>query len=212
MPDTPLARLYLVAPSGPGLGRLSETIARLIDDHDIACVRIAAGEASESDLRRTADTLRPVCHERDVPLLITDHFRLVAPLGLDGVHLTDGTRKIRAARKDLATDTIVGTYAHISRHDGMTSGEIGADYVSFGPLTQSSLGDGKLAPLELFQWWSEMIEVPVVAEGGLTPELAGQLAGVADFICLGDELWSAPDGPEDAMRRFEAEWSETAAT
>jgi thiamine-phosphate pyrophosphorylase len=212
MSENPLARLYLVAPAGPGLGRLPDTIARLIDKHDIACVRIAAGGAAEDDLRRAADTLRPVCHERDVPLLMTDHFRLVTPLGLDGVHLTGGARTVRAARKDLAKDAIVGAYSHASRHDGMTAGEIGADYVAFGPLSSSSLGDGKLAPFELFQWWSEMIEVPVVAEGGLTPELAGDLAGIADFISLGDELWSDPDGPEAAMRRFLAAWTAAAQT
>ena len=40
-----------------------------------------------------------------------------------------------------------------------------------------------------------MIEVPVVAEGGITPEVAAALAGAVDFVALGDELWSAPDGP-----------------
>jgi len=202
MSDNPLARLYLVAPAQPGLSRFPDVLARLLDSHDITCVRIAAGDAAEETIARTADTLRPVCHERDVPLLLTDHFRLVTRLGLDGVHLSDGSRKVRAARKELAKDAIVGAHSHVSRHDGMTAGEIGADYVSFGPLTPSSLGDGTLAPLELFQWWSEMIEVPVVAEGGLTPEIAGDLARITDFICLGDELWSDPDGPEAAMQRF----------
>jgi thiamine-phosphate pyrophosphorylase len=202
MSDAPVPKLYLVAPAKPGLGVYPELLGRLIDHYDVACVRISAGEVSEDVLCRTADALRPVCHQRDVPLLLTDHFRLVSRLGLDGVHLSDGSRTVRAARKALARDAIVGAYAHASRHDGMTAGEIGADYVSFGPLTQSSLGDGALAPLELFEWWSELIEVPVVAEGGLTPELAGDLAAVTDFLCLGDELWSDSDGPEVAAERF----------
>jgi thiamine-phosphate pyrophosphorylase len=205
MPDDTTTRLYLVAPARPSLSEVAEATARLLDAHDFACVRIGAGNASEDDLSRAADTFRPVAHARDVPLLMTDHFRLVSPLGLDGVHLTDGSRSVRAARKQLAKDAIVGAYAHTSRHEGMTAGEIGADYVSFGPLTQSSLGDGKLAPFELFQWWSEMIELPVVAEGGLTPQVFADLAPVTDFICLGDELWSHPDGPEAAMKGFAAE-------
>lgn len=203
MSEENTARLYVVAPAGPGLSQRAETLARLLAAHDIACIRIAAGAASEEELTRAADTLRPICHARDVPILMTDHFRLVTQLGLDGVHLTDGSRNVRSARKALARDAIVGAYAHASRHDGMTAGEIGADYVSFGPLSQSSLGDGVLAPLDLFEWWSEMIEVPVVAEGGLTPQTAADLARIADFVCLGDELWSSTEGPERAMASFQ---------
>lgn len=195
-------RLYLVTPARPGLGRFPDLLARLLDSADIACVRLAVAGVGEDAVARAADTLRPVCHERDVPLVVAEHFRLVRPLGLDGVHLGDGARSLRTARAEIGADGIVGAHGRASRHDGMTAAEIGADYVSFGPLSASSLGDGSLAPLELFAWWSEMIEVPVVAEGGLTPDIAGALAGTADFLALGDELWSAPEGPEAALAGF----------
>ena len=140
-----------------------------------------------------------MAHARDVPLVVNDHHRLVGRLGLDGVHLSDGARQVRAVRKALGQDAIVGAFAHVSRHEGLTAGEIGADYVSFGPVGASDLGDGITAPLDLFQWWSEMIEVPVVAEGGLTPDLAAALAGSADFIALGAEIWTAPAGEMAAL-------------
>ena len=75
-----------------------------------------------------------MAHARDVPLVVADHYRLVARLGLDGVHLSDGARQVRAVRKALGQDAIVGAFAHASRHEGLTAGEIGADYVSFGPV------------------------------------------------------------------------------
>ena len=78
---------------------------------------------------------------------------------------------MRKVRKDLGPDAIIGAFCGDSRHDGMTAGELGADYVSFGPVGPTGLGDGRLAALELFQWWSEMIEVPCVAEGALTADL-----------------------------------------
>jgi thiamine-phosphate pyrophosphorylase len=202
MPEGQPAKLYLIAPANPALGEFPDTLAALLDGFDVACVRMGGAQAGEDALARTADALRPVCHARDVPLLITDHFRLATRLGLDGVHLSEGARQVRAARKDLLRDTIVGAHARASRHDGMTAAEIGADYVSFGPLTPSSLGDGTLAPLELFAWWAEMIEVPLVAEGGLTPDLAEDLAQTADFLALGEELWTHPKGPEPALKEF----------
>ena len=195
-------RLYLVTPSRPGLGRFPDLLGRLLDAHEIACVRLGVSGVDAEAVARAADTLRPVCHERDVPLVIAEHFRLVRPLGLDGVHLGDGSRNLRTARAEVGADGIVGAHARASRHDGMTAAEIGADYVSFGPLSASSLGDGSLAPLELFTGWSEMIEVPGVAEGGLTPDLVSAVADTADFLALGDELWSAPEGPEAALASF----------
>jgi thiamine-phosphate pyrophosphorylase len=75
----------------------------------------------------------------------------------------------------------------------MTAAEIGADYVSFGPVGRTALGTGETAPLDLFQWWSEMIEVPVVAEGALDEELVRRLSPVTDFFGLGEEVWREAD-------------------
>jgi thiamine-phosphate pyrophosphorylase len=212
VPDAGAARLYLVTPPSFSLSAFPERLAALLDGWDVACVRLALASTAEDEVMRAADALREVCHPRDVALVVSDHFRLARRLGLDGVHLTDGPRQVRAARQELSAEAIVGAYAHVSRHDGMTAAEAGADYVSFGPLTASSLGDGRLAPLELFEWWAEMIELPCVAEGGLTPDLAGLLASVADFVCLGDELWSHPDGPEAALALYAERISEVQPT
>ena len=194
-------RLYLITPPtfDPAL---PDVLASLLDAFDVACLRLALATGSEEEMARAADTLRPVAHARDVPLVVTDHFRLVPRLGLDGVHLSDGARQVRAARKALGADAIVGAYAHASRHDGMTAAEIGADYVSFGPVGDTGLGDGSLAPRELFEWWSEMVEVPVVAEGGLDTALAADLAPVADFLALGQEVWGHVDGPDLALTGY----------
>jgi thiamine-phosphate pyrophosphorylase len=204
MADAPAApRLYLITPPRfePDL---PDRVARLLDGFDIACLRLALAGASEEGVARAADALRPVAHARDVPLVVADRHALVGRLGLDGVHLSDGARQVRAARKALGREAIVGVHAGASRHDGMTAAEIGADYVSFGPVAASGLGDGTVAPRELFEWWSEMIELPVVAEGGLTPRLAGELAGAADFLALGPELWTAPEGEMAALAAIAA--------
>lgn len=196
-------RIYLITPAAfdPAL---PDRLARLLDGFNVACVRLALAASGEDAVARAADALRAVAHARDVPLVVADHFRLAARLGLDGVHLSDGARQLRAAREALGRDAIVGAYARASRHDGLTAAEIGADYVSFGPAGATGLGDGSTAPLELFEWWSEVIEIPVVAEGGITPEVAAGLARAVDFVALGDELWAHGDGPEAALKLIAA--------
>lgn len=191
--EKPPAQIYLITPSTFELAAFSDQLATILDAHDIACVRLSLASTDERDISRAADQLREVCHARDVAIVIDTHFRLVESHGLDGVHLPDSTRQVRDVREALGTDAIVGTYCGASRHAGMTAGEIGADYISFGPVTESALGSGKTAPFDLFEWWSATVEVPIVAEGNITPEAASTLAPVVDFFAFGDEIWGADD-------------------
>lgn len=198
-PDTP--QIYLLTPAEFELSSFPGVLASVLDAHDIACLRLTMATRDEDRLSRAADVLREVAHTRDVAIVIESHIGLVETLGLDGVHLTDGARNVRKVRKTLGNDAIVGAFCGASRHDGMTAGEAGADYVAFGPVGTSALGDGSVAEAELFAWWSEMIEVPVVAEGALDADLVRALAGVTDFFGIGEEIWR-DDDPAAALARL----------
>ncbi len=192
--DTPeQPQIYLITPPTIALSTFPEQLGRVLDSAEIACIRLALAGNDEDTIARAADACREVAHTRDVAIVISNHVLLAQRLGLDGVHLDDGSRSVRAVRKELGADAIVGSFCSASSHDGMTAGENGADYVAFGPVGTSTLGDGTIAEKDLFQWWSEMIEVPVVAEGGLTPELIRDLAPHTDFFGIGDEIWSQDD-------------------
>jgi thiamine-phosphate pyrophosphorylase len=186
-------QIYLITPPVADFTSYPDLLARILDATDIACIRLALASRDEDAIARTADTLRDVAHARDVALVIGDHVLLAQRLGLDGVHLGDGARAVREARKLLGPDAIVGSHCAASRHDGTSAAESGADYISFGPVGASDLGDGGAAPADLFKWWSQMIEVPVVAEGGLTPDLIRKLAAHTDFFGIGEEIWTAGD-------------------
>jgi thiamine-phosphate pyrophosphorylase len=110
-------------------------------------------------------------------------------------------RNVRAARKALGADAIVGAACGTTRHEGLNAAEAGADYVAFAPVGLTALGNGRQAGAELFDWWSEMIEVPVVAEGALTADLVARLAPVADFLAVGEEIWGH-DNPATALRQL----------
>ncbi|MCP3970988.1 MAG: thiamine phosphate synthase [Rhodobacteraceae bacterium] len=186
-------QIYLITPPEIELSTFSAQLGRVLDGVEVACLRLSLSTADQDRVLRAADAVREVAHSRDVPLVIETHLQLVGRLGLDGVHLADGSRSVRAARKELGADAIVGAFCGTSRHDGMTAGEIGADYVAFGPVAPTPLGDGSQARRDLFAWWSEMIEVPVVAEGALDAPRVVDLAPVTDFFGIGPEIWSAND-------------------
>jgi thiamine-phosphate pyrophosphorylase len=204
MSETPRERLYLVTPERLHPESFAPLLARALGTGSVACVRIDLGAAPEPDWRAAIDHLLPVCHAADVPLVVTEHWRLVEPLGLDGVHLGRGRTPIRDVRQALGRDRIVGAFAGASRHTGMTLAEAGADYVAFGPVGETGLlGDEERARDDLFAWWSEMIETPCVAEGGVSEADAARLAPFADFIVPDRWLWDAPD-PAERIGAFAA--------
>ncbi|TKD23077.1 thiamine phosphate synthase [Rhodobacter capsulatus] len=196
-------QLYLATPPSFDLEVFPQLLARVLGAQEVACIRLGLATKDEDAVMRAADAVRQVAHEFDVALVIENHIALVERHGLDGVHLTDGARTVRYARKELGQEAIVGCFCAASQHDGMTAGEAGADYVCFGPVGETGLGTGARAERDLFQWWSEVIEVPVVAEGALTEDLVRDFAPVTDFFAVGEEIWTAED-PVAALGRLVA--------
>lgn len=192
--------IYLITPPLTDAAPFLPKLAEALDAVEIACVRLRMAGEDEDALRRAADQVREVAHQRDVAVTLTDHFRLVPHLGVDGVHLDNPRLTVRDARKKLGEDAIVGAFAGTSKHNGMVAAEAGADYIAFGPLVHSALGDGDVAQPHLFVWWSEMIQTPVVAEGGLTLDLARALAPSVDFLALDQAIWDHPEGPSKALK------------
>lgn len=191
--DSTTPQIYLITPPAFDPAVFPQQLARVLDGADIACLRLALASQDEDSVARAADALREIAHARDVALVIERHVLLAQRLGLDGVHLMDGARSVRKARATLGDDAIVGAFCRTTRHEGLSAGEAGADYVAFGPVGETPLDDGARAEADLFAWWSEMIEVPVVAEGALTAEIVATLADSTDFFGLGEEIWRRDD-------------------
>lgn len=118
--------------------------------------------------------------------------------GADGAHLPDDA-DIPAARR-AAGDMQIGLSCGTSRDMAMTAGENGADYVGF------EAAEGA----DLIAWWAEVMELPVVAEGVSSPEQAAALARAgADFVEPA-YIWTAPEGPAEAIRALAAAIAEPA--
>lgn len=196
-------QITLITPPALDLDIFPDRLAAVLDAVPIACLRLSLASRDEDTILRAADACRQIAHQRDVAVVIDSHLLMVRRLGLDGVHLADGARSVRAARKELGGDAIVGAFCGTTRHEGISAGEAGADYAAFGPVGQSALGKGEIAPFELFEWWSEMIEVPCIAEGGLSRDLVETLAPVSDFFAVGEEIWKHED-PAAALRALMA--------
>lgn len=193
-------QITLITPPALDLEVFPARLAAVLDSVEVACLRLSLASRDEDVILRAGDACRAVAHERDVAIVIENHVLMVERLGLDGVHLTDGARSVRKVRKDLGADAIVGAFCGTSRHEGMSAGEAGADYAAFGPIGESALGKGERVDFDVFEWWSQVIEVPSIAEGALTADLVAKFGPVTDFFGVGEEIWAA----EDAAKALKA--------
>ena len=198
-------RLYLVTPATLDPAPFRDALASALDAGDVACVQLRLKDVSDDAIRRACDALRPVAQNRDVAFLLNDRPDLAAATGCDGVHVGQEDAPYAEARRLLGPDRIVGVTCHSSRDLAMEAAEAGADYVAFGAFFPTATKESKhRADPELLRWWSEIVTVPCVAIGGITPENCRPLVEAgADFLAVVSAVWNHPEGPAAAVRDFE---------
>jgi thiamine-phosphate pyrophosphorylase len=95
---------------------------------------------------------------------------------------------------------------HASRDLAMQAGEDGADYVAFGAFypTGSKQVTHHADP-EILRWWSDLMEVPCCAIGGITAANCAPLVQAgADFLAVIGAVWGHADGPAAGVRAMNA--------
>ena len=151
-----------------------------------------------------ADQLVKVCHEYKVPLLINDDIELAIKVGADGVHIGREDGAISEARDRLGADAIIGVSCYNFVEQALNAQEQGATYVAFGRFFPSSSKPlAALAELDTLRKAKFLLDIPIVAIGGILPENGGPLltAG-ADLLAVIGGLFETQ--PEQSARAYQA--------
>lgn len=198
-------QLYLISPLDVS-GDFPQRLERALDAGRglVTAFQFRVKGVDQHDAAVLAQPLQQICADHDVAFIVNDSIALAKRLGADGVHLGQGDGDVREARDQLGRDAQIGVTCHASRHLALEAGEAGADYVAFGAFFPSSTKETEHCPeLSLLEWWSEMVELPSVAIGGITPENCRSLVEAgADFLAVSGAVWS---GDEVAAIRAFAE-------
>jgi len=207
-------RLYLITPERLDPARFADTLAEALDGGDVACVQLRLKGVDDDAIRGAAERLAPVAQSRDVAFLMNDRPDLAAETGCDGVHVGQQDSSYETARALVGDDAIVGVTCHDSRHLAIVAAEAGADYVAFGAFFPTASKDAIGHPdPEILAWWSELMTVPSVAIGGITPTNCAPLVRAgADFLAVLGAVWGCEDGPGAAVGQFNAAIAEARAT
>ncbi|NQV84188.1 MAG: thiamine phosphate synthase [Rhodospirillales bacterium] len=197
-------RLYLITPPELDPAAFREILAAALDGGDVAAVQLRLKGADDDAVRRAAEALAPVCRDSGTLLILNDRPDLARETGCDGVHVGQQDTSYADARGAVGATGIVGVTCHDSRHLAIEAAAAGADYVAFGAFFPTTTKAAKFAAdIDILEWWSELMVVPSVAIGGITPQNCPPLirAG-ADFLAVVSAVWDHPDGPGPAVRAF----------
>jgi thiamine-phosphate pyrophosphorylase len=187
-------RLYLVTPPLGEPTALARDIEAALDTADIAAVLLRLEDTDERTLINRAKALAAVVQRRDVALILDGRAELAPRAGADGAHLA-GIEALTAALPALKPDRIAGAGGLRSRHDAMLAAEAGADYVMFGDIDTRGGRPPFAAIEERLTWWSELFESPCVGYAASLDEVAPLSEAGADFVALGDWIWTQDQAP-----------------
>jgi thiamine-phosphate pyrophosphorylase len=192
----PRPRLYVVAPCVNDSASLAQKFEDILGAADVAVVLLRLPQGGERALIDYAKTIVPVVQGKGVALLLDGHPELVARAGADGAHLT-GIEAFTEALDTLKPRWIAGAGGLRTRHDAMLAGERGADYLMFGePAGPRPPFE---ATVERVAWWAELFELPCVGYAEGLDEVATLAAAGADFVALGEFVFSDWEAASDMI-------------
>ncbi len=203
VPTRPLPRLYLATPAVGDPSALLASLPGLLAGADVAAVLVRLEPSEPHTMISRIKALAPAIQGSGAALLLDGqildgNFELVARTGADGAHL-NGIEALRQALPALKPLRIAGIGALATRHDSMTAGELGADYVLFGEPDAAGRRPSVQAIAERLQWWAELFEPPCVGFAASRQEAHEFAAAGADFVLVGDFIWNDSRGAAAAV-------------
>ena len=196
MDDQIPTQLYLISPLDVA-GDFPQRLERALEAGKgvVTAFQFRVKGLDQHEAAALAEPLQEICAAREVAFIVNDDIALAKRLKADGVHLGQGDGDPAEAREELGREAQIGVTCHASRHLALEAGEAGADYVAFGAFFPSTTKETEhRAELDLLEWWSEMVELPSVAIGGITPENCQPLVKAgADFLAVSGAVWNGDE-------------------
>jgi thiamine-phosphate pyrophosphorylase len=192
-PARPAPRLYLATPVVDDPADLIARLPDLLAAADIAAVLLRLKQADQRGMISRIKQVAPVVQKAGAALLLDGLVELVARGGADGAHLS-GVAALEEALPSLKPDRIAGVGGLITRHDSMSAGEIGADYVLFGEVDAEGKRPSTAAIAERLSWWAELFEPPCVGYAVAREEVSEFVMAGADFVLVDDLVWADARG------------------
>ena len=176
-------------------------LALILLDAGAQVMQLRLKDACGRDFLKAAREIAALCQARGAMLLVNDRIDIAMLSGAAGVHLGQTDIPLRAARKLIGPDRIIGI-STASVEQARAAEGAGADYIGFGPMypggaKQIVTGQG----LAMLREVRATVGIPIVAIGGITEESVPELlAAGADGVAIISDVVYARDIPAKVKR------------
>jgi len=186
-----MTKIYLISPPQIEIDKFSESLKNALSSNRISVFQLRLKDYSQDIIKKYCKEIKKICDDYNCPLILNDFHEIALELGLAGVHVGVDDKKIDIIRKNSPQNFIIGASCYDSRHLAMQAGECGADYISFGAFFTSKTKQSRGKPsIELLQWAIEMLNLPIVGIGGITPDNCAELVkNKIDFLAVISCIW-----------------------
>ncbi|HEX7971566.1 MAG TPA: thiamine phosphate synthase [Thiobacillus sp.] len=208
MPEFP-GGVYAITPDTADTARLLAQVEAALAG-GVAAVQYRDKSGDVARRHEQASELVALCRRFGVPLIVNDDLRLADLADADGVHLGRDDGSVREARIILGKGKFIGASCYQSLELAQAAQAAGADYVAFGSFFASPTKPAApRASLDLLRAAAPIIQVPLVAIGGITLANAAPLLDAgADSLAVLSALFDAADiraSARDLNQLFETE-------
>lgn len=223
MPATPPTddfirpRLVLATTLLPDGEAGAERLAQALAGGDVASVILDPAGRAEALFQDFAERLVPLVQEAGAAAIVAEDTRCAGRVKADGFHASGGDMEaLGEAIARFAPRLIVGGSGFDTRHEALEAGERLPDYLLFGRLGADNDEEAHRRNLELARWWSAIVEVPCIVQGGASlASLPRTAATGAEFVMLGRAVFGegvdAGAAVRDANRVFDEARPDTEA-
>lgn len=200
------SQIYLISPAQIDLKNFSKKLELALKTKLVPVFQLRLKNYPNAEIAKIAQELKKICYDNNCLFLLNDSLQIALDIDADGVHLGVEDGSISAARKKSPSNFVIGASCYDSKHLSIEAAEQGANYISFGAFfpSQTKISRGNPSQ-EILQWSSEMLNLPIVAIGGITDKNCASLAKAgADFLAIISYVWSHPDSEVVALNQIQS--------
>ena len=169
----------------------------------VTTVQLREKDMNDEDFLAEAIEIKEVCDEHDVVFIVNDNVDVALKCEADGVHVGQDDMEVAKVKKLIPEDMILGVSA-TNIEEALAAQEAGADYLGVGAVFPTKTkGDAKAVKPRELRAICQMVDIPVVAIGGITRRKMLKLAGTGIAgVAVVSALFSAKNIQNQARAMF----------
>ena len=160
----------------------------------VTCVQLREKELDDEAFLEEAVEIAELCKKYEVPFFINDNVDIAIKCKADGIHVGQEDMMAAQVRQKVGEDMMIGVSVH-TVEEALEAVKNGADCLGVGAMfSTSTKTDVDVLPKEILKNICEVVDVPVVAIGGIGKGNMLELSGTkVDGVALVSAIFAAED-------------------